>query len=247
MIQILKALETPPMGGGLFRLRMVRPGQIFHKPLDDLAFGPLSRIDHANLGVGAVVSMHEHRNDEILSYMWRGQMVHEDSTGDIVKISPQRHMMMNAGTSFYHEESVPEEHVEMLQIFIRPEEKDLPPRVQFYDKPESFEESEWELLAGPQGTKAPLTIRQRVMVLDSHPKSGKELKVPEVEGMVPWVYVMDGNISVGDKKLNKGDAITDTEEPLPLLHVDSDATIVTFLVDLSAKATLAGLFSGYRS
>lgn len=247
MLKVLKSMESPSMGQGIFKLRMMRPGQIFHKPIDDLAFGPLSRIDHARLGVGALVSMHEHRNDEILSYMWRGQMVHKDSTGDTVTLSPQRIMMMNAGSSFYHEESVPEEQVEMLQIFIRPEEKDLPPRVQFYDRPASFENSEWKLLAGPEGTKAPLTIQQQVMVFDSHPKAGEELKVPEVEGMAPWVYIMDGSISIGDKTFHKGDAVSDTTEPLPLLHVESDATIVTFLVDLSAKATLAGMFSGYRS
>lgn len=86
---------------------MMRPGLIFHQPTEDTAFGPLSRIDHALLNTGTLVGMHEHRNDEIFSYMWRGTMVHEDTSGDKTPISPERLMMMNAGSSFFHEESVP--------------------------------------------------------------------------------------------------------------------------------------------
>lgn len=40
-------------------------------------------------------------------------------------------MLMNAVKSFYHEESVPKEDVEMLQIFIRPEKSNMQPNVQF--------------------------------------------------------------------------------------------------------------------
>ena len=46
--------------------------------------------------------------------------MHEDSTGQRVELSPRRPMMMNAGRSFFHEESTPDVPVEMLQIFIRP-------------------------------------------------------------------------------------------------------------------------------
>lgn len=47
--------------------------------------------------------MHEHINDEILSYMWKGKMLHKDSSGEKVMISPNKHMLMGAGKSFFHE------------------------------------------------------------------------------------------------------------------------------------------------
>lgn len=68
------------------------------KTLNSLALGPLSAIDHANLNVGTVVAMHQHRDDEILSYLCRGVMIHEDSDGNRVELSPRRLMMMNAGS-----------------------------------------------------------------------------------------------------------------------------------------------------
>ena len=45
-------------------------------------------------------------------------------------------MMMNAGAGFWHEEKVKEDEVEMLQIFVRPNETDLSPEIQFHDKPD---------------------------------------------------------------------------------------------------------------
>lgn len=47
-------------------------------------------------------------------------MIHEDSAGHRIAIGPHKLMMMNAGRSFWHEESAPEGAVEMLQIFVRP-------------------------------------------------------------------------------------------------------------------------------
>ncbi|KXZ20527.1 hypothetical protein AXI58_00715 [Bacillus nakamurai] len=125
-MHILKSTQAYSNGGEIFSLQMKRPGMIYQDfTRDDFAFGPLSRIDHAKLGQGALIPMHEHINDEILSYMWKGKMLHEDSSGEKVMISPTKHMLMGAGKSFFHEESTPEGPVEMLQIFIRPEKADL--------------------------------------------------------------------------------------------------------------------------
>lgn len=41
--------------------------------------------------------MHQYRNDEILSCMGKGLMVHEDSTGQRVELTPSRLMMVSAG------------------------------------------------------------------------------------------------------------------------------------------------------
>jgi redox-sensitive bicupin YhaK (pirin superfamily) len=188
--------------------------------------------------------MPEHRNDEILSYMWRGTMVHEDSAGHRIPISPRKLMMMNAGRGFWHEESTPSEPVEMLQIFVRPEAADLPPHVAFWDRPVQPAAQEWQLIAGPEGSNAPLTIRQRVVVFDTHLAAGDEVVPPAVTGMTSWVYVMDGAIVAGDERLEKGDACSDADAPLPPLRASRDTTLVAFLVDLAAPASRSGTISG---
>jgi quercetin 2,3-dioxygenase len=243
-LHVLPAQQSPSIGRGPFRIRRVRPGLALGAESGDPALGPLSVIDHSTLAVGTVVPMHQHINDEILSYMWRGVMVHEDSDGNRVELCSRRLMMMGAGKGFWHEESVPTEPVEMLQIFIRPEATDLKPQVEFWERPEPSPGQGWQLVAGPEGSTAPLTIRQRVMVFDAHPKAGDELDVPTVAGPTPWVYVLDGSVTAGGQQLGQGDALTDLDASLPPIRVGSDSVLVAFLVDRSAPASLRGTMSG---
>lgn len=243
MLKVLRSDASPRFGRGPFKIRRVRPGAILGAGAET-TFGPFSVFDHASLDVGTVVRMHEHVDDEILSYMWRGTMVHEDSAGHRVPISPAKLMMMNAGKSFWHEESTPDVAVELLQIFVRPREADLPGEVHFYDRPSDFNAGHWNLIAGPEGSAAPLKFRQQMTVFDAHPAAGQELSVPTAGKMTPWLYVMDGTVSTGEVRLEKGDAVTDLERPLPGLRAESDATLVLFLVDRSAQASTAGTISG---
>lgn len=239
MIQTLSADAGQRFERGPFRIRRIRPGAVRGAGADP-AFGPFSIVDHADLAVGTVVKMHEHVNDEILSYLWRGTMIHEDSAGHREALTPRRLMMMNAGRSFWHEESTPDQAVEMLQIFFRPCEADLDGRVQFLDRPGTPAEG-WTLIAGPDGSDAPLAVRQSVRVYDAHPAAGTTLDIPVVAGLSPWLYVMDGSVTVGDRPLGKGEAAAGD---LSIVRVETGATLVLFLVDLAAEGSRAGTISG---
>jgi redox-sensitive bicupin YhaK (pirin superfamily) len=244
MIYILRANASQANTQGAFKLHRIRPGSILG-PDADPAFGPLSVIDHANLDVGTVVGLHEHKNDEILSYIWRGSMVHLDAARGRIPISAKRPMLMNAGRSFWHEESTPYVPVEMLQIFIRPIEADLPGSVQFFERANGLVPGGWQLIAGPEGAGAALLIRQQVKVYDALLSKGEELSVPTASGMAPWLYVMDGTITIDDERLETGDAAAIVDGNLPVIRVEREATtLLAFLVDLDAPASTAGTISG---
>ncbi|WP_026564774.1 pirin family protein [Bacillus sp. UNC41MFS5] len=244
-MNILRHHQSYSNGHKVFNLTFKRPGLIWQDTtLDDFAFGALSRIDHAKLGQGAFVKMHEHINDEILSYMWNGEMLHKDSDGTEIMISPSKHMLMNAGRSFFHEETTPNGTVEMLQIFIRPSEADLEPKVQFFDTNNKNED--WKLIAGPKEMSAPLEIRQNIAVYDAHAKNGAKLEIPKLENYTPWLYVMNGAIKAGEETLYKGDAVTGNEKELQEVELIEDTTLVLFLVDLNAQMTFSGNFSGLK-
>ncbi|TSD86080.1 hypothetical protein FFK22_024450 [Mycobacterium sp. KBS0706] len=243
MLRILRAQASRGFEQGPFKIRRVRPGLILGSNADP-AFGPLAVLDHASLGVGTVVRFHEHVNDEILSYMWRGTMVHEDSSGHRVALSPNRLMLMNAGQSFWHEESTPSDPVEMLQIFIRPREADLPGEVQFHDRDDAMADGRWHLVAAPETSDAPLKIRQQVIVHDAQLPAGRGIEIPQADGMDQLLYVFDGEISAGSAHLLKGDALADDEAPLPAIKAVRPSTLIVFLVDRHARATRAGTISG---
>lgn len=229
---------------GPITITRVQTGKILEGQTEDLAFGPLAFIDHAVMKKGITIKMHEHVNDEILSYVWKGTMYHRDSAGHEVPVTPGNLMMMNAGSSFWHEEKVKQDHVEMLQIFIRPEETDLESAIQFHDKPVG--NRDWFLMVGPKDSLAPIHVRQQVYIYDVHPKCNDELNVPVREGFQPFLYVLDGEIVVGDHTIRKMEAITDTTNKLPKVYVKKDSTLVLFFVDLDASMSMMGTISGMK-
>lgn len=246
MIQILYANQTPVRGaGGPFQIRRIRPGKTYKSSNLDVAFGPLSVVDHANMRSNNTVPMHEHRNDEILSYFRSGNVTHSDSKGEIKHLSRDRLMLMNAGSGFSHEETNKGENLEALQIFVRPREKDLPPAVQFYNRPLDYTDGTWHFIAGPEDSGAPLIFRNQVMMYDIRAKKGRELEIPAAKGLSPFVYIMDGSVEIGEHVLEKGDGFTVKDgHPLPLLRTGSPVVIVAFLVDLGAKVSKSGSISG---
>ncbi|MEM7345073.1 MAG: pirin family protein, partial [Chloroflexota bacterium] len=88
-----------------FTIRRFFPGRAIpdHK---DHGYGPLVAIDDATLNPGTVVKMHEHRNDEIVTYVHQGVMHHSDYSGATLDIDRHNLMVMNAGRSFWHQEQV---------------------------------------------------------------------------------------------------------------------------------------------
>src|SRR5690625_7521918 len=101
-------------------------GLILGNKPEDSAFGPLANIDHAVMKKGLTIKMHEHVNDEILSYVSSGVMHHKDSADFEAPIDRGKLMMIITGESFWHEVKVTEDDEEMLQIFVRPNQADLP-------------------------------------------------------------------------------------------------------------------------
>lgn len=235
--------HTQPFRGPISITR-IQPGDIFNGKSTDFAFGPLAIIDHAVMKKRITIKMHEHVNDEILSYLSAGVMYHKDSAGLEVPITPGNLMMMNAGKSFWHEEKVEENEVEMLQIFVRPNKTDLPANIQFHDKP--VDNRNWYVMVGPVGSDAPLFVRQNVYILDAHPQAGEDLEIPQYEGYTPFLYVMDGEIAIQDLTIGKQEAVTDLVHPLPRLVANEDSIIVLFFVDLNAEMSMDGTISGLK-
>lgn len=229
---------------GPFTITRVQPGDILGDETTDTAFGPLAIIDHAVMKKGLTIKMHQHINDEILSYIGSGVMHHRDSAGFEAPIARGKLMLMNAGAGFWHEEKVKENEVEMLQIFVRPNETDLSPEIQFHDKP--VDNKDWYVMVGPEGSEAPLYVRQQVYILDAHPKAGEVVDVPSYSGLTPFLYVMNGEITMEHLTIGKQEAVTDPVNPLPSFVANEDTTLVLFFVEMTATMSMGGTISGLK-
>ena len=133
---------------------------------DDSGIGPIGRIDRAEVQPGHLIGMHPHKDDEILTYIRGGEMLHRDTVGNEKTLGKTHFMMMNAGHTFQHEElMLGDRPVRALQIFLRPNAPDLEPMVQFHEFPEEDSVDSWRLIAGPSA--APLKVRSDVRVFDA--------------------------------------------------------------------------------
>ena len=240
-------------GEGPFQIDRIRPGIGLN--LENTGFGGLGLVDHAHLSPGLVVGMHEHLDDEIVSYLREGTLTHEDSAGNTEKVTPTRLMVMNAGKGFHHEERIPEAAdgglpVEMLQIFIRPRNAGLEPMVQFVEIGEDRTRTGWRLLATPDDAPSDgvATVRQDVYLYDTVMRPDEERDVPFLPGWDRWLYAFDGVVTLADgSKLSKGEALAMVDEPGEIrLKAHQDTTLVLFQLRRGAPVSMAGSLSRGR-
>ncbi|WP_241586061.1 pirin family protein [Rosenbergiella epipactidis] len=244
MLKIKNSSKHQLSSGG-FGIDILWPGMVQNS--DDSGIGGIGRIDHANVRSGTVISMHPHKDDEILTYMRKGRMLHLDTVGNEEEISDTRLMLMNAGHTFQHEERTLGEKdgsMQCLQIFIRPSESDLSPQVQFHDFGTPYSENNWRLIAGPDD--APLTFRSQTWVHDTRLSRSYELRLPVIliSNMVRLLYVFEGAAKIGDIILNTGDSIIIEDNESRTVTALDTTDLVLFTTDPAGKFFSDGMFSG---
>lgn len=210
----------------------------------DSGLGSIGRIDRATVAPGHLIRMHPHRDDEILTYVRAGRMLHRDTVGNTEAITATRLMMMNAGHTFQHEERMLDpDSVEALQIFLRPHAADLEPKVQFHDFGEAVSRHAWRLLAAPDG--APLEVRAQAWVADAQVPVGSRLPLPPlpVPDAVRLLYVFEGEVEAGGLTLRTGETAYLAGND-GIAHARSDADLVLFATDPGAPVFRGGMFSG---
>lgn len=245
MIHISKANKRRKVSRGPFTSRFLPLGRTLQDS-DDHGIAQIGRLEHATLESGALVPMHLHQNEEILSYLRKGTMHHKDSDQNDVPIYNKHLMLMNAGSGIYHEEGVREgnETVEMLQIFIRPKADGLQPNIQFYEPDETYSGNEWRLLAGHERSEAPMQFRSKVLFYDVRLEKGNSLQTPNLNGRTGFLYLFSGSTTIENngKTVEKGDSIVIKEEQLNLKG-NEDSDLVFFVLDETAPYSRNGLYA----
>lgn len=230
-------------------ISILYPGTVVSK--SDSGIGSIGRIDHAYFRGNTVIPMHPHINDEILSYFRTGKAEHKDSEGFVEFISGNKIMLMKAGRSFYHEERImgEVEPFEGLQIFIRPQKKDLQPQVIFLDLETLHSENKWRLLASP----TPATTFQfssQTWLFDMKLLKGSKTILPEQpqSNLTALLYVFNGQIKVNaDISLAKKEGLIIKNEHITIESGEEDAELVLLVTDENAEIYKDGMYSGNKS
>lgn len=245
MIEITRADKRRTVSRGPFTSRFLPLGR-YLKDSKDHGVAQIGRLEHATLESGALVPMHIHQNEEILSYLRKGIMRHKDSHDIHASIHNRKLMMMNAGSGIYHEEGVREgdETVEMLQIFIRAREDDLKPDIQFLELDDVRSLNQWRLIAGHERSDAPLRFRSDVKFYDLHLTDGSSVQTPDLNGNLGLMYVFKGQavIEHHEETIKEGDSVLIRGESLTIKGTE-DSDLVFFELDETAPYTRNGLYT----
>lgn len=183
----------------------------YHNP-EKVHFGMLRVLNDDIVEAGMGFGRHPHDNMEIITIPLKGQLQHKDSMGNTSIIHENEVQVMSAGSGVEHSESNPSEteKVNLFQIWIFPNERDVEPR---YDQ-KVFETSDRKnklqtiITPKDKNTNGEMWIHQNAYLSLGSFEAGKEFTYQiKSEGNGLYVMVVEGIIEIGGEVLEKRDAI----------------------------------------
>ena len=244
---LIRGRETPiRIDQGGFVAWPTMPGWVDPRSRDH-GLGPLALVVRSRLDPGRLIAMHEHRNDEIISWVPAGVMRHDDRMHGQLRVDSGHLMVMNAGRSFWHSEETlaTDPRLDMLQIFVRPRAADLKPGVQHGPLAPAAPNA-WRHLVGPEGSAAPFFVRNEVDLYDIRLDAGARVNFPTRPGRDLWFYVFEGALSAGGKRFSRGEqGLWRRDGPLAL-EARMPGIVLAFLVDRNAVVVRQGTIGDNR-
>ncbi len=225
---------------GSFRIHFNFPGRAVPDH-DDHGYGPLATVVESFMDPGTLIRMHQHRNEEIISWVPEGVMRHDDRQGNELVTDANHLLVMNAGSGFWHaEETLSDDPpLRMLQIFVRPHSLHLEPGIQHEPIPDSAV-GEWRHLFGPEGTEAPLHVRNAVEFDDCRLATGETTTLPSRSGWHTYLYVFEGAVDVEDVSVGYTESALVADDRTLSVTAREDSSVVAFVVDPDAPVTRQG-------
>lgn len=175
---------------------------------------------------GGGFAPHPHENMEILTYPLSGALQHRDSTGAEGVIVAGDIQLMSAGHGIVHSEfnASPKEEAHLLQIWVYPSQKGLPPRYQQESVKDSLEKKLWTRLLRPEssawslgesliqagaelGEDRSLEPRQSLEVWAKRNAPGESYQWNTDEERSYWLQMVKGELKISETKLKAGDAV----------------------------------------
>jgi redox-sensitive bicupin YhaK (pirin superfamily) len=180
---------------------------------------------------GGGFGMHPHRDMEIITYVVKGQLEHQDHLGNKGLVHPGEVQVMSAGRGIMHAEynASKTEPVHLMQLWVIPRKKGNAPR--WEQKQFTPEQRQGKLLPVVSSGNLPgtLAIDQDAAIYVSSLKPGEEV-AHENKGSHAYLFVISGNATLNGKPLAKGDQARVASEKKLEIRAETDAELI--LLDL---------------
>ena len=193
-------------------------------------FRSLRVINEDRVAPGKGFPTHSHRDMEIITYILSGALEHRDSIGNGSVIRPGDVQRMSAGTGVAHSEFNPSESegVHLLQIWIMPRARNLPPSYEQKNFTEDERRGRLRLVASEDGRDGSVTIQQDARIYAGILIPGSNLEHHVIGDRHAWIQVTRGTLKVNGHSVNQGDGVRVSNERLLQLASDDAAEMLLF-------------------
>ena len=195
-----------------------------------MGFSVLRVINEDIIAPAQGFGMHSHDNMEIITYVLQGNLAHKDSLGNTEIIHQGHVQRMTAGTGITHSEfnASDSEPVHLLQIWILPNQQNLPPSYEDGFFSDVQKQNQWCLLASEKGEQGSLIVHQDMQLFASKLNERKVLEYALKEGRSAYLQLASGSVEIDGKQLNVGDAsLFDAAQTIEI-KATNDAEILLF-------------------
>ncbi|MCQ0112097.1 hypothetical protein SAMN04487906_0868 [Zhouia amylolytica] len=205
----------------------------YHNP-ERIHFGALRVLNDDTVAGGMGFGTHPHENMEIVSIPLKGALEHKDSMGNIGVINKGDIQVMSAGTGVYHSEynKNKDEEVKFLQIWVFPDKRGVEPRYDQMTLNDDDRHNTLQEVISPGFDKG-LWLHQDAWFylgkLDTDNTQEYHLK-KDTNGV--YIFVLEGEITIGDQKLHKRDGFGIWETDIFTLKANTDAEVLLMEVPM---------------
>jgi redox-sensitive bicupin YhaK (pirin superfamily) len=197
---------------------------------NNMGFRALRVINEDRVKPGEGFANHPHDDMEIISYVIDGALEHKDSKGNGSVVRRGEVQRMSAGTGIMHSEfnHSATDMVHFLQIWILPEEKNLPPSYQQKEYANRLVPNQLCLIASRSGSDDSVVIHQDANIYVCVTYKGNELGYSIPDHRNSWIQIVDGILGVNGNEMHAGDGCAISEERQLAIHSYQDSEFILF-------------------
>jgi quercetin 2,3-dioxygenase len=193
-------------------------------------FRSLRVINEDRVAAGKGFPTHSHRDMEIITYILAGALEHRDSMGNGSVIRPGDVQRMSAGTGVAHSEFNPSDSdaVHLLQIWIMPRARNLPPSYEQTNFSENERRNRLRLVASPDGSDGSVTIQQDAKLYAAMLDPGAPIEHTLPDKRYAWLQVARGSLNLNEQELRQGDGAAVVRESSLKIVASEEAELLLF-------------------
>jgi len=170
-------------------------------------FGTLANLSERRLPPGGVSAAHPRQEAEMVTYIYRGALAQEDSTGrsEVVRAGEFQRLIVGRGIRHRETNASRTDWAHIFRISLRPSQAGLDSAHQEKRFAAAQRHNVLCVVASPDARSGSLCTLQDALIMSSVLDPGHHLVHELLPGQTAWVHVISGEVTLFDIILSQGD------------------------------------------